>query len=109
MNLKLISAKVSAILNKFPENSIPVNIEDIAQFVGLKVMPYPLDEDVFGFLVIDDNGNGTIGYNVASLIPILRQISETDTPLSDCLSANTICASVNFDFFMGNFHDLIYE
>ena len=40
---------------------------------------------------------------------IFRQISSTFTPCSDCLIEKTICASVNFDFFMCNFSGLMYE
>ena len=36
-----------------------------------------------------------------------RQISSTSTLCSDCLIEKTICASVNFDFFMYNFSSLI--
>ena len=37
---------------------------------------------------------------VACEIPILRQISSTLTPDSDCLIAKMICDSVNFDVFI---------
>jgi hypothetical protein len=37
--------------------------------------------------------------NVAWEIPNFRQISSTWVPVSACLSAKAICASVNFDFF----------
>src|SRR5262245_28966550 len=33
-------------------------------------------------------------------MPSLRQTSATATPVSACRNANTICASVNLDFFM---------
>src|SRR5262249_933139 len=33
-------------------------------------------------------------------MPSLRQTSATVTPLSACCNANTICDSVNLDFFM---------
>src|ERR1051326_2583190 len=33
-------------------------------------------------------------------MPSLRQTSATATPVSACCNANTICASVNLDFFM---------
>ena len=63
MNSKLVSAKANAVLEKFPDISLPVNIEDMARVQGLKVMPYPLDSDVSGVLVIEADGNGIIGYN----------------------------------------------
>lgn len=62
MNLKLINAKVNSILNNLPEKKLPIKIEDIAKLRGLKVIPYPLGDDVSGLLSIE-NGLGTIGYN----------------------------------------------
>jgi len=37
---------------------------------------------------------------VCSAIPIFRQTSATRVPVSACRSANAICSSVNFDFFI---------
>ena len=62
MNLKLINSTANAILNKMNDITLPIKIEDIAKSEGLKVMPYPLEDDVSGLLVIE-NGQGVIGYN----------------------------------------------
>jgi Zn-dependent peptidase ImmA (M78 family) len=62
MNIKLINSKVNAILKSLSEITLPINIEDIAKMRGLKIMSYPLGDDVSGLLAIQD-GIGTIGYN----------------------------------------------
>lgn len=63
MNIKFINGKVSSIFKKSPElTSIPIKIEEIARMRGIKVMPYPLGDDVSGLLAIQD-GEATIGYN----------------------------------------------
>src|SRR5687767_12750652 len=62
MNIKLINSKVNAILRSLSELILPIKIEDIARMRGLKVMPYPLGDDVSGLLAIQE-GIGTIGYN----------------------------------------------
>jgi Zn-dependent peptidase ImmA (M78 family) len=62
MNIKLINSKVHAILKALPEINLPIKIEELAKLRGLKVMPYPLGDDVSGLLSIKD-GIGTIGYN----------------------------------------------
>lgn len=62
MNVKLINAKVNSILNTLPDRKLPIKIEEIAKSRGLKVVPYPLGDDVSGLLSIED-GLGTIGYN----------------------------------------------
>jgi Zn-dependent peptidase ImmA (M78 family) len=64
VNLKVINSKVNALLAEFGDGSLPIRIEEIAKRRGLKVMPYALEEDVSGVLVIED-GKGTIGYNHA--------------------------------------------
>lgn len=62
MNVKLINAKVNSILSTLAERKLPIKIEEIAKSRGLKVIPYPLGDDVSGLLSIED-GIGTIGYN----------------------------------------------
>lgn len=62
MNLKLINTKVRSILRSFEPLAFPIDIEFIAKSRGLKVVPYPLDDDVSGVLAIE-GGQGTIGYN----------------------------------------------
>lgn len=62
MNIKLINSKVNAILRSLSELVLPIKIEEIAKTRGLKVIPYPLGDDVSGLLAIQD-GIGTIGYN----------------------------------------------
>ena len=62
MNIKLVNSKVNAILKSLSEKSLPIKIEEIAKSRGLKVMAYPLGDDVSGLLAIQD-GVGTIGYN----------------------------------------------
>jgi Zn-dependent peptidase ImmA (M78 family) len=55
--------RVTMVLNSFGEPALPIPIEEIARIRGLKVIPYPLGEDVSGLLSIEKNGQGTIGYN----------------------------------------------
>ena len=55
--------RVTVILNSLREPTLPIPIEEIAMMRGLKVIPYPLGEDVSGLLSIEKNGQGTIGYN----------------------------------------------
>ncbi len=62
MNIKLITSRVSSILKKLPEITIPIKIEEIVRMRGIKIMPYPLGDDVSGLLAIQD-GQATIGYN----------------------------------------------
>jgi len=62
MNVKLINSKINAIFKSFGGVVLPVDIERIADFRGLKVVAYPFGEDVSGLLAIE-NGVGTIGYN----------------------------------------------
>jgi len=62
MNIKLINSKVNAILKGLSELEPPINIEEIAKSRGLKIIGYPLGDDVSGLLSIQ-NGEGTIGYN----------------------------------------------
>jgi Zn-dependent peptidase ImmA (M78 family) len=62
MDIKLINSKVTSILRSLSEINLPIKIEEIAKLRGVKVIPYPLGEDVSGLLSIED-GQGTIGYN----------------------------------------------
>jgi Zn-dependent peptidase ImmA (M78 family) len=60
MNIKLINSKVNIILRGIPDLKPPIDIEKIAKSRGLKLVSYPLGDDVSGLLSIKD---GTIGYN----------------------------------------------
>jgi Zn-dependent peptidase ImmA (M78 family) len=62
MNLKLIDSKVNMLLSEFGGNILPIRVEEMAKKMGLNVVPYPLEDDISGVLVIE-NGKGTIGYN----------------------------------------------
>lgn len=62
MNIRLINSKANEVLTSFGAVSCPVDIEAVAVHRGLKVLPYPLGDDVSGLLAIE-NGIGTIGYN----------------------------------------------
>ena len=62
MNIKLINTIVNLILKTVPNLSLPIKIEDIAKGRGLKVIAYPLGDDVSGLLAIQ-NGIATISYN----------------------------------------------
>lgn len=70
MNVKLITSRVSAILKKLPEITIPIKIEEIAKMRGINILPYPLGDDVSGLLAIQD-GKATIGYNQTE--PMVRR------------------------------------
>jgi Zn-dependent peptidase ImmA (M78 family) len=63
INKKLVNSKVSALLRSFPQLIAPVNIEELATMRGIKVIPYPLSDDVSGLLSLQD-GEATIGYNI---------------------------------------------
>lgn len=41
---------------------LPINVEEVARMRGLKVVPYPLEAEVSGILLIEGH-HGTIGYN----------------------------------------------
>lgn len=62
INKKLINSKVSAILRSYSQLIVPVNIEELAKMRGIKVIAYPLGEDVSGLLSLQE-GEATIGYN----------------------------------------------
>ena len=62
MNIKFINSKVNTILDSLEEITLPIDIEKIAKRRGVKVVSYPLGEDVSGLLSIE-HGEGTIGYN----------------------------------------------
>lgn len=63
MTFKAINTRVKAILSTLGTNDLPIKIEEVAKRRGLKVIPYPLEQDLSGILVIDANGSSTIGYN----------------------------------------------
>lgn len=63
MNIKLVNSKVNSILRGLSGLEAPIDIEEIAKSRGLKIVGYPLGEDVSGLLSIQD-GEGTIGYNL---------------------------------------------
>lgn len=62
MTSKTINKKALATLAKLSQISLPIRIEEVAQLLGLKVLPYPLENEVSGILIIEDS-IGTIGYN----------------------------------------------
>ena len=62
MSPKAINAKVHAVLEEFWDHTLPIRVEEIAQKMGLIVVPYALEDDISGVLVVE-NGVGTIGYN----------------------------------------------
>ena len=62
MNLKAIDGIVKAILASIQFSELPIDIENIARHRGLEVIPYPLENEISGILVIDPI-KSTIGYN----------------------------------------------
>lgn len=60
--IKAIHQKANQVLNTLSDLVLPIKVEDLAKSYGLRIMPYPLEDDVSGILVIE-NGNGVIGYN----------------------------------------------
>lgn len=62
MTYKGINARAKAILTDLNMYELPVRIEEIAKRRGLTVLPYPLENEISGILVIKDTGS-TIGYN----------------------------------------------
>ena len=62
VNIKLINSKVNSILRSLPELKLPVEVEKIAESLGIRVLAYDLGDDVSGLLAIQD-GVGTIGFN----------------------------------------------
>lgn len=70
MNRPAIEAKTKTILQENGAYSLPIPVESVAYRLGLDVRPAPLGDDISGLLVIE-NGQGTIGYNLAH--PEVRQ------------------------------------
>ena len=64
MNETMIHRKADAILQALPEITFPIRVEDIVKSNGLKVVPYLLEEEISGMLVIE-NGVGIITFNQA--------------------------------------------
>lgn len=62
MTYKAINAKAKAILTDLNMYELPIRVEEIAKRRGLTVLPYPLENEISGILVIKDIGS-TIGYN----------------------------------------------
>jgi Zn-dependent peptidase ImmA (M78 family) len=62
MSAKAIIAKAKEILSLLSVIDLPINVDELAKLRGLKVIPYPLENDVSGILVIKDL-QSTIGYN----------------------------------------------
>jgi Zn-dependent peptidase ImmA (M78 family) len=62
MTVKSINQAAEELLQKFGDISLPIKVEDIARFLGIRVVPYPLENDLSGLLVIEENG-AVIGYN----------------------------------------------
>lgn len=60
--IRKIEQHTIEILNRFSIVKPPVPVKDIAQKLGLRVLPFDFDDDVSGILVIK-SGQGTIGYN----------------------------------------------
>lgn len=54
---------IDELLNNSEFNIIPLKIEEIITSLGIKIKEYAFHEDVSGVLVIDDEGQATIGYN----------------------------------------------
>jgi Zn-dependent peptidase ImmA (M78 family) len=65
---KAIERKAEALLTRFKEPPIPVNV--VAQLLGLEVEPADLGDDVSGILVVSGD-RGVIGFNKAH--PLVRQ------------------------------------
>lgn len=63
MTFQNIDSEVNTILSKLADLTLPIKVDDIARSLGLRVLPYPLDNNVSGLLVIEENGKGIIGYN----------------------------------------------
>jgi Zn-dependent peptidase ImmA (M78 family) len=62
MTVKHIHKAADEILQKFGRNTLPVEPEQIAAAMGIKVVAFPMENHVSGILYIDING-ATIGYN----------------------------------------------
>ena len=58
--LAAINTTVNGILLDADIKVLPVKIEEIAKSFGLKVIPYPFDDDISGTLIIEQN---VIGFN----------------------------------------------
>ncbi|MBN8857004.1 MAG: ImmA/IrrE family metallo-endopeptidase [Sphingobacteriales bacterium] len=62
MTIKNIIKAAEELLQSFGDVSLPIRVEDIARGLGIKVLAYPLENDLSGVLVIEPE-NVTIGYN----------------------------------------------
>lgn len=61
MNLNKINRKVEELLALFPHVAAPIRVDEIAKRRGLRVIPYALEENISGMLIIKE-GKGTIAY-----------------------------------------------
>lgn len=64
MTVKSIYKAADEILQKYGGVTLPIDPEQIARRMGIGVVPYPMENDVSGMLVINASG-ATIGYNNA--------------------------------------------
>ena len=64
MEEKFILRKADAILESLPKIELPIRVDEIAKAHGLKIVPYLLEDDISGMLVIE-NGVGIITFNQA--------------------------------------------
>lgn len=62
MTVKSIIKVAEDLLQSFGDITLPIRVEDIARFLEIKVVPYPLENDLSGILLIEPD-NVTIGYN----------------------------------------------
>lgn len=53
---------IDKVLNENNIITVPIDVEQVAKSIGLKVLDYPFQEDISGVLVINEDG-ATIGYN----------------------------------------------
>lgn len=62
MNYSDINSIAQDLIVKHGVLAAPIKVEDIARAMGIKVIPYPLEQNMSGLLVLE-NDTAVIGYN----------------------------------------------
>jgi Zn-dependent peptidase ImmA (M78 family) len=57
-----VNEDAEELIHQYSKFEAPVKVENIARAMGIRVIPYPLENDVSGILVIEPDG-ATIGFN----------------------------------------------
>ena len=64
MILERIEHLATEIIKRTGATTLPIDVEAIARALNIRIAPFPMDNEVSGVLLIDNNGQPTIGYNI---------------------------------------------